>query len=118
LRAEPWAYHRLAFVLDGLDDLFTHLPNATKLTLVGDPAERLAALAAKLGATTIHVSEHPNPWVVETAEKLRLKLRVVIHPRPVFAEYTQEPKRFSRYWEKVAPQVLGYRPKTSKRMHQ
>ncbi len=118
LRAEPWAYHRLAFVFDGLDDLFASLPNPTKLTLVGDPAERLAALAARLGATTIRVSEHPNPWVVETAERLRLNFRVVVHPRPVFAEYPPEPKRFSRYWEQVAPQVLGYRPKSSKRMHQ
>jgi deoxyribodipyrimidine photo-lyase len=118
LRAEPWACHRLGFVLDGLDDLHAHLPNPAKLTLVGEPAERLAALAGRMGATTIHVSEHPNPGVVETTEKLRLNLRVVVHPRPVFADYPQEPKRFSRYWEKVAPQVLGYRPKSSKRMHQ
>lgn len=118
LRAEPWAYHRFAFVLDGLDDLFAHLPNPTKLTLVGDPVERLTTLARQLGATTIHVSEHPNPWVVETAEQLRASFRVFVHPRPTFAEYPHEPKRFSRYWEKVAPQVLGYRPKSSKRMHQ
>ena len=88
------------------------------MTLVGGPAERLATLARKLGATTIHVSEHPNPWVVETVEQLRLNFRVIVHPRPMFAEYPDEPKRFSRYWEKVAPQVLGYRPKSSKRMHQ
>ncbi|MFZ4575711.1 MAG: FAD-binding domain-containing protein, partial [Phycisphaerales bacterium] len=118
LRAEPWAYHRLAFVLDSLEDLFAHLPSDTKLTLVGDPSERLATLARKIGATTIHVSEHPNPWVLETVERLRVNFRVVIHPRPAFAEYPAEPKRFSRYWEKVAPQVLGYRPKSSKRMHQ
>ncbi len=115
LRAEPWAYHRLAFVFDGLDDLFAHLPNPMRLTLVGDPAERLAALAGRLRATTVHVSEHPNPWVVETAEKLRLNVKVVVHPRTAFAESTSEPKRFSRYWDKVAPQVLGYRPKSSKR---
>lgn len=118
LRAEPWAYHRIAFVLDGLDDLFTSLPNPTRVTLVGDPAERLTALARRLEATTIHTSEHPNPWVVETAERLRLNFRVVVHPRPAFAEYASEPKRFSRYWEQVAPQVLGYRPKSSKRTHQ
>jgi deoxyribodipyrimidine photo-lyase len=117
LRAEPWAYHRLAFVADGLNDLFARLPNPTRLTLVGDPAERLASLAARLGATTIHVSEHPNPWVVETAEQLRADFRVVVHPRPTLAEYPHEPKRFSRYWEKVAPHVLGYRPKSSRRAH-
>jgi deoxyribodipyrimidine photo-lyase len=119
LQAEPWAFHRLAFVLDGLDDLFAHLANPTKLVLVGDPAERLAALARHLGATTIHLSEYPNLAVVDAAEKLRGEFRVVVHPRPAFAEFPQEPKRFSRYWEKVAPQVLGYRPKSSgKRMHQ
>ncbi len=118
LRAEPWAYHRLAFVTDGVFDLFAHLPNPTKLTLVGDPVERLTALAHKLGATTIHLSEHPNPWVVETAEQLRLKFQVVVHSRPPFAEYSLEPKRFSRYWDKVATQVLGYQPKSIKRMQQ
>ncbi len=118
LRAEPRAYHRLAFVLDGLDDLLAHLPNSNRHILAGDPSERLAALATRLGATTIHVSEHPNPWVVETIESLRLSLKVVVHVRPTFAEYSQEPKRFSRYWERVAPQVLGYRSKSSKRMHQ
>jgi deoxyribodipyrimidine photo-lyase len=118
LKAEPWAFHRLAFVLDGIDDLFAHLPNPTKTILVGEPVERLTALALKLGATTIHLSEHPNPWVVEAAEQLKSSFRVVVHRRPSFAEYPLEPKRFSRYWEKVAPQVLGYRPKSSKRMHQ
>lgn len=115
LQAEPWAYHRLAFVADGIDDLFKNLPNSTKLTLVGDPVERLTTLAHKLGATTIHISEHPNPWVIETAEQLRMKFRVIIHPRLVLAEYPLEPKRFSRYWEKVAIQVLGHRPNPPKR---
>ncbi len=118
LQAEPWAYHRLGFVLDGLDDLYAHLPNSIKLTLVGDPAELLGEIASRMGATTIHVSEHPNPAVVKTIDKLRMNLRMVVHPRPVFADYPQEPKRFSRYWDKVASQVLGYQPNSSKRMHQ
>lgn len=118
LRAEPWAYHRLAFVADGIDDLFTTLPNSTKQTLVGEPTERITALAHKLGATTIHISEHPNPWIIETAEQLRLKFRVIIHPRRTLTEYAGEPKRFSRYWEKVAVQVLGHRPNSPKRKHQ
>ncbi|NBR05374.1 MAG: hypothetical protein EBT92_06350 [Planctomycetes bacterium] len=118
LKAEPWAFHRLAFVADGIDDLFKYLPNATKVTLVGDPVERLTTLANKLGATTIHLSEHPNPWVINTTEQLQLNFRVIIHPRPKFAEYTLEPKRFSRYWDKVAKQVLGHRPKSSNKRHQ
>lgn len=119
LRAEPWAYHRLAFVFDGIDDLYARLPNPTKLTLVGDPAERLSALARQMGASTLHITEHPNPVVINTIEKLRPYVRIVVHARPSLTEYPPEPKRFSRYWEKVAPQVLGYRPKSSgKRMHQ
>jgi deoxyribodipyrimidine photo-lyase len=118
LQAEPWAYHRLAFIADGIDDLFKNLPNSTKLTLVGDPVERLTTLAHKLGATTIHISEHPNPWVIETADQLRLKFRVLVHPRATLTAYPLEPKRFSRYWEKVAIQVLGHRPSSPKRKHQ
>lgn len=117
LRVEPWAYHRLAFVADGIEDLFANLPNPTKLTLVGDPVERLTTLAEKLGATTIHISEHPNPKVIETAEQLRLKFRVIVHPRPAFTQYSSEPIRFSRYWEKVALQVLGHRPSSPRRKH-
>ncbi|QVL31669.1 hypothetical protein KIH39_22935 [Telmatocola sphagniphila] len=117
LRAEPWAYHRLAFVLEGLEDLFEHLPNPTKLVLVGAPADQLAVLANALGASTVHLSEHPNPTVLETAIQLQKGSKVIVHSRPVFAEYSQEPKRFSRYWERVAQQVLGYRPKSARRMH-
>jgi deoxyribodipyrimidine photo-lyase len=117
LLIEPWAYHRLAFLLDGLDDLYEHLPNPTKLVLVGDLAEQLAATARRTQAGTIHVSDHPNPWVVETVEKLRLSHRVIVHPRPPFANFSEEPKRFSKYWEKVAKQVLGYRPSSGKRWH-
>ena len=118
LQAEPWAYHRLAFVADGIDDMFANLSNPIKVTLVGDLLERLTALANKLGATTIHISEHPNPWVIETADQLRLKFRVLVHPRATLTAYPPEPKRFSRYWEKVAIQVLGHRPNSPKRKHQ
>ena len=118
LQAEPWAYHRLAFVADGIDDMFANLSNPIKVTLVGDLLERLTALANKLGATTIHISEHPNPWVIETADQLRLKFRVLVHPRTTLTAYPLEPKRFSRYWEKVAIQVLGHRPNSPKRKHQ
>ena len=117
LQAEPWAFHRLNFVTDGIEDLFKYLPNSTKVTLVGDPVERLTTLAHKLGATTIHISEHPNPWVIETADQLRLKFRVLVHPRTTLTAYPLEPIRFSRYWEKVAIEVLGYRPNSHKRKH-
>jgi deoxyribodipyrimidine photo-lyase len=117
LKSEPWSSKRFSFVMDGLDDLFAHLPNPTKLIRVGDPVEQLTILARNIGASTIHLSEHPNTSVVETVQKLKSNFHVVVHPRPVFATYSQEPKRFSRYWEKVAPEVLGHPVKSSKRMH-
>lgn len=117
LRVEPWSSKRFSFVMDGIEDLFAHLPNPTKRIQVGDPAEQIENLARKVGASTIHISEHPNTWVVETAQKLKLRFNVVVHPRPIFATYTQQPKRFSRYWEKVAPEVLGHNGHSSKRMH-
>jgi deoxyribodipyrimidine photo-lyase len=117
LQAEPTAYHRLAFVLDGLDDLFTHLPNVVKFVQVGPFTEQLTHTARTIGATTIHISEHPNPSVVETANELRSQFQVIVHPRPTLTQYGEEPRRFSRYWEKVGPQVLGYKPQSSKRWH-
>lgn len=117
LRTEPWAFHRIAFIADGIDDLYETLPNSTKLILIGATAERLTTVAQKFGATTIHISDHPNPWVIETIEHLRQNFNVTVHPKPALTEYQLEPKRFSRYWEKVAAQVLGYRPKPGKRMH-
>jgi deoxyribodipyrimidine photo-lyase len=118
LRAEPWAFHRLAFVMDGIDDLFGHLPNPERIVLIGDPAEQIGALARAIGVLSIHLSEHPNPPVIETTQRIRESHEVVVHPRPVFTNYPQQPRRFSRYWETVAPQVLGHRPKRGKRMHQ
>jgi deoxyribodipyrimidine photo-lyase len=117
LRVEPWAYHRVAFVLDGLEDLYQHLPNPVRLIRIGDPLEELTAIARRTGATTIHLTEHPNPLVVELSESLKKMFRVVVHPRRPLTEYSEEPRRFSRYWDRVAEQVLGYRPKSGKRWH-
>ncbi len=116
LLAEPWSKHRLSFVMDGIDDLFDHLPNPTKLVRVGDPVEQIALIARMFGSRTIHISEHPNPWVVQAIEKLKSDFHVVVYSRPVFVEYAEEPKRFSRYWEKVANQVIGHGFKTPKRI--
>jgi deoxyribodipyrimidine photo-lyase len=117
LRLEPWAHHRLNFVMDGITEVYDRVPNSQKLVLVGDLASQLTATARQLGAETIHISEHPNPAVVETAEQLRKTFRVVVHPRPALTEYNQEPRRFSRYWERVSEQVLGYRAKPKHRLH-
>jgi deoxyribodipyrimidine photo-lyase len=109
LHREPWAFHRLAFLRDGLLDLFAVRPG---FATVGDPVEVLKATHAKV----VHVSDHPNPWVRETIAALQEIAEVVVHPRPVLAEYAEEPRRFSRYWDRVAPQILGYRPKSGKKM--
>ena len=114
LRREPWAFHRLAFVFDGVVEMMRALPNPVKLVTVGDPATDLAAVAKQVGAATVHVSDHANPSVRETAATLRRSLTVAYYPRPVLAEYTEEPRRFSRYWDKCAPQVLGHAPKGKK----
>ena len=117
LQAEPWAFHRLAFVFDGVRELFQHQPSAE--VLIGEPVEELLALAKASNATELHVSDHANPWVRKTIEGLKPHLKVVVHPRPQLAEYTGEPRRFSKYWDKCAEQVLGYRPnRGGKKQHQ
>jgi deoxyribodipyrimidine photo-lyase len=118
LRKEPWAFHRLAFVLDSVTDVFSNVNNPSKNVAVGDLAEQLRREAVRIGATTIHLTDHPNPWVRKTAEILKDDFTVVVHPRPQLTDYPDEPKRFSRYWDKMAPQVLGYKPKSKGRMHQ
>jgi len=118
-RTEPPAFHRCAFVWDGLLELFAAREPACCEVSFGMPAEELAALAEASGATTIHVEDHPEPNVQWTIATLRKRFDVVVHPRPVLTTYAGEPKRFSRYWEKVAHQVLGYAPKSSpKKYHQ
>ena len=114
LEREPWAFHRLAFAFDGVVELLRGLPNPVKLVTIGDPATNLAAVAKQVGASAVHVSDHANPAVRETAAALRRSFAVTDYPRPVLAEYTEEPRRFSRYWDKCAPQVLGYAPKGKK----
>lgn len=113
LRAEPWAFHRLAFVLDGVAELFAASPHPVKQLRLGDPAAELAAVAADLRAAELAATDHPNPRVRRVLAGVS-GLSVVAHPRPVLAEYAGEPRRFSRYWEAVAKQVLGYAPKGEK----
>ncbi|MGL6073087.1 MAG: FAD-binding domain-containing protein [Fimbriiglobus sp.] len=119
LRHEPWSANRLQFVLDGLEDLFAHSPNKRQFVLVGDTVSTLRELAQQLGVKTIHLTEHPNFSVMETVEALRREFEIVVHPRPTLTHYDREAKRFSRYWEQVSEQVLGYKakPNGNKRWH-
>jgi deoxyribodipyrimidine photo-lyase len=102
LAAEPWAFHRLAFVFDGVCELFRGLPHPTKVVAVGDPVQVFRAV----GAAEVRATDHPDPAVRGPLAELK----AAVSPRPVLAEYRGEPRRFTRYWEAVAPQVLGYKP--------
>lgn len=113
---EPWAEHRYRFIREGWADLIASVTNRHHALVVGDPAAELERLALSTGCREIHVSEHPNPVVRRAIRKLESHCQVIIHPRAIFAEYAGEPKRFSRYWDTVASQVLGYRPRSGKRM--
>jgi len=117
MRAEPPAWHRVAFTLDGIDDLIANIPNPTGGVLVGDLAESLERMALAAGAETIHLEQSFEPEVAEAAEQLRRRFRVVEHPAPELASYDDEPRRFSRYWQKVAHQVTGRPPSKSGRWH-
>lgn len=111
LAAEPWAFHRLAFVFDGVCELFAAIPNPVKEVWLGDPAGLLAARGR-----AIHVTAHPAPPTRAAIDRLRRGRPVYEYPRARLTEYAGEPRRFSRYWEKVAPDVLGYRPAAKRKM--
>ena len=117
LRAEPWNFHRVAFVLDGLADLFETIPNPVKQVRLGNLAAEVGAFAREVGATAVHVTDHPAPGVRETAAGLERDFAVTRHARPALTQYDQEPVRFMRFWDKVAPQVLGYKPSKSQKHH-
>ncbi len=116
-RGEPWAFQRLAFLGDGVADAYRIAPNPLKLVAAGAPADELLRLARALNCGELHVSEHPNPGVQRVIETLKSELKVVVHRRPTLTDYADEPKRFTRYWDKVAPQVLGYRPSKKGKFH-
>jgi deoxyribodipyrimidine photo-lyase len=113
LQTEPWAFHRLAFVVDSVIALYQHLPNPTKLIAFGDTALSLRSLMTTTGAKTLQTTDHANPWVRAAIQDLH----ITVNPRPQLTNYEDEPKRFSRYWDKAASQVLGYRPKSGKKFH-
>ena len=117
MRAEPPAWHRVAFILDGIDDLITNIPNPGLEVLVGDPVDILERVALAAGAETIHLDQSHEPAMIEIAERLRRRFRVVEHPAPELARYDDEPKRFSRYWDKAAAQVTGKPAKRGGKWH-
>ena len=115
MRAEPPARHRVEFMLDGLEDMAGRMPNPLTV-LAGDWAESVGRAAEVAGATTIHVEKSHEPAVAEAAATLAERFRVVEHEAPELARYDDEPRRFSRYWDKVCPQLTGS-PARKGRLH-
>lgn len=109
LAREPWAFRRLASGFDGVGELFAAIPHPVKLAVVGDPAGVFRAL----GVRELLVTDSPNPSVRgRLADLAGVTVRTL--PRPRLANYAGEPRRFSRYWEAVAPRVLGHNPARGK----
>ena len=117
MRAEPFNFHRVAFLLDGLADLFAAIPNPIKQVRLGKFDAEVRAFANEVSAKTVALTDGPFPGVRATAEALKGEFAVSSVARPVFADYHDEPKRFTRYWTKVAPQVLGYNPNKKSKFH-
>ena len=107
MRAEPPARHRVEFVLDGIEDLFARAPNPAGAVLAGDLAESVGRAARAAGASTVHLERSAEPAVAEAVAELRERFRVVEHEAPELARYADEPRRFSRYWDKVGPALTG-----------
>jgi hypothetical protein len=115
LRAEPIAFHRLDFVFQTVCELWHVLPNPHKEVRRGPLVAEIVDFCRSHGCDHVCVTDHPAPSLRQAIAELRTHLRVDVLARPQMAEYTEEPKRFSRYWERVAPQILGYPPRTSPR---
>jgi len=111
------AYHRLRFIYDGVCELFNGLKHPIKEMRKGDAVTEILAVCQEHGCTQIAVTDHASHLVRATIEALQTKLPVTVLPRLQLAQYADEPRRFSRYWEKVAKQVLGYDPKKQSKFH-
>lgn len=114
--ADPPAWHRVTFMLDGLDDMAAHMPSPP-VVMAGELAGVVARAAEAAGASTIHLEASAEPAVAEAADRLRQQFVVVEHAMATLAVVEGEPRRFSRYWEKAAPQVTGRRADRDARWH-
>ena len=116
MRAEPPAWHRVAFMLDGLDDMTARLGRPVEV-VAGELAGAVGRAADAAGAGVIHLDATAEPAVAEAASRLGERFRVVGHAVAALAVVEGEPRRFSRYWEKAAPQVTGRRAERGARWH-
>ncbi|VTS08206.1 hypothetical protein [Tuwongella immobilis] len=111
------AFHRLRFLWDGVVELFRGIPNPVKELRKGNCVVELLAAAQEHGCTRMMVTDHPSPPIQAVIAAMRAKMPVQVLPRPQLTQYRDEPKRFTRYWDKVAKEVLGYQPRKAQRFH-
>jgi hypothetical protein len=115
LREEPVAFHRLDFIFAGVCETFRTIAHPIKEVRRGDPVVEIADFCAEHGCDQIHVTDNPDPRTRQIVQMLRKRHRVVVYPYETLTEYAEEPRRFSRFWEKTAKQVLGYQPRSNHR---
>lgn len=111
LREEPVAFHRLDFVFAGVCELFASIGHTVKEVRRGDPVVEIAQFCVEHGCDAIHVTDNPDPRTRQVIQLLQKQHRVVIYPYETLTDYAEEPRRFSRFWDKTAKQVLGYHPR-------
>lgn len=118
LKEEPVAFHRLSFMFDGVREAFAAIPHEVKEVRLGDPAAEILDFIREHKCDQLAVTDHSSPAVRGVIEAVKSKrMPTKIYPRPQLATYFDEPKRFSRYWNRVAKEVLGYAPKGGGRRH-
>jgi hypothetical protein len=117
LQAEPPAFHRLQFIADGLTDLYAQTRRPVMEVHRGEPVTEIVAFLKRHGYDEIITTDHPAPEVrlVLAALEKHAPLRVL--PRDRLVEVPVYYKRFSRYWERHARDVLGYSPPPKHRLH-
>jgi len=117
LREEPVAFHRLDFIFAGVCETFRTIAHPIKEVRRGDPVVEIADFCAEHGCDQIHVTDNPDPRTRQIVQSLRKRHRVVVYPYETLTDYAEEPRRFSRFWEKTAKQVLGYHPRQNRKFH-
>lgn len=116
LRENPLAFHRLDFVYQSVLETFAEIPNKIKEIQLGETTTEILDFCREHNCTEIHVTENPEPQFQDWLSELRKHLIIKTYKRDELSEYTDEPRRFSRYWEKTSEQVLGYPARQNRKM--
>jgi deoxyribodipyrimidine photo-lyase len=116
LQATPLAFHRLDFIYQSVAETFVAIPNRIKEIRAGDTVTEILEFCREYKCTEIHVTDNPEPAVRDWEERLERHLPVYVYDRDELTNYADEPRRFSRYWERTSTQVLGYSAKQNRKM--